>query len=211
MAQGWKSGFVRFTEWFTRLAYINLLWIGFTLLGVIILGIVPASVAMFAVLRKWIKGDLDSPVFKTFWSFYRKEFLKSNISGIVMMAIGYILYLDIFVFNLQEYLPMELIQLPLYILAILYLMMMVFFFPVYVHFELKWYQYIKMSALITFAAPFKAILLLILGYGVFFLMAKMPIVMLFFLGSLISYLWLLISLPTFNKLGNKKTEISKAP
>jgi uncharacterized membrane protein YesL len=197
LPQGWKSGFIRFSEWFSRLAYINLLWLGFTFIGLIFFGLIPATVAMFAVLRKWMKEDLDSSIFKTFWDFYRKEFKKSNIAGITMLIIGYILFMDIFVFELES---MPIIQFLLYILAFFYLLVMVFFFPVYVQFELKWFQYVKMSVLMVFAAPFRAILMLIIGYGVFFLMAKIPVVMFFFLGSAISYLWLMISLPTFYKL-----------
>ncbi|WP_077328947.1 YesL family protein [Virgibacillus siamensis] len=200
MSQGWKSALERFAEWFSRLAYINMLWIGFTLAGLILFGFVPATVAMFAVVRKWRNNKLHDSVFKTFWGIYRQEFATSNIAGIVMMIIGYILYIDLFVLNLDNSLSMQIVQLLLYIIAGMYLMVVVFFFPVYVHFKMKWYQYIKMGALMIFAAPFQAILMLILGYGIFFLMAKMPILMFFFLGSFISYIWLMIALPTFNKL-----------
>lgn len=209
VAQGWKSAFVRFTEWFSRLAYFNLLWIGFTIAGLVIFGFIPATVAMFAVLRKWQKGNLNEPVLQTFWGFYRKEFVKSNIVGIVLGIIGYILYLDVFILNLDESLPMQIVQLLLYILAFVYLLMMAFFFPVYVHFEMKWYQYLKMAALMVFAAPFQAILMLIIGYGIFFLMAKMPILMLFLLGSLIGYVWLLIALPIFNRFEQRNSSNGK--
>lgn len=209
VAQGWKSAFVRFTEWFSRLAYLNFLWIGFTIAGLVIFGFIPATVAMFAVLRKWQKGNLNEPVLQTFWSFYRKEFVKSNIVGIVLGIIGYILYLDVFILNLDESLPMQIVQLLLYILAFVYLLMMAFFFPVYVHFEMKWYQYLKMAALMVFAAPLQAILMLMIGYGIFFLMAKMPILMLFLLGSLIGYVWLLIALPTFNRFEQRNSSNGK--
>ncbi len=204
MAQGWKSAFVRFAEWFSRLAYINVLWIGFTLLGLILFGFIPATVSMFAVVRKWHRGNLEDSVFKTFWSYYRNEFVKSNISGLVLLVIGYVLYLDIFVLVLDQSMPMQVVQFLLYILGALFLLVTAFFFPVYVHFELKWYQYLKIATLMVFAAPLRAIIMLIIGYGVFFLMAKMPILMFFFLGSIISYLWQMISLPTFDKIQDRK-------
>ncbi|MCM3443496.1 YesL family protein [Metabacillus halosaccharovorans] len=200
MAQEWKGAFVRFTEWFSRVAYINLLWISFTLLGLVVFGFIPATVAMFAVMRKWQKGNLTEPVFQSFWGFYRKEFAKSNSSGLVLGIIGYILYADIFILNFDESLSMQIVKLLLYILALVYFMILAFFFPVYVHFDMKWYQYLKMVTLIVFAAPLQAVLMLLIGYGMVFLLIKMPILMLFLLGSLISYVWLLIALPTFTRL-----------
>ncbi|WP_169908102.1 YesL family protein [Metabacillus halosaccharovorans] len=175
MAQGWKSAFVRFTEWFSRLAYINLLWIGLTLLGLVVFGFIPATVAMFAVMRKWQKGNLNEPVLQSFWGFYRKEFAKSNSTGSVLVIIGYILYADIFILNFDESLTMQILKLLLFILAFVYLMILAFFFPAYVHFDMKWYQYLKMVTLMVFAAPLQAVLMLLIGYGMFFLLAKMPI------------------------------------
>ncbi|WP_077623212.1 YesL family protein [Sediminibacillus massiliensis] len=199
MQQGWKSGLARFADWFSRMAYINLMWIGFTIMGLVVFGFIPATTAMFSVMRKWIKGDLDSSVLKTFWGYYRQEFIKSNLAGVGMLIIGYVLYVDLFLFELGS---MPLIQIPVYILAVLYLLMCAFFFTIYVQFDLKWYQYMKMAFLMAFAAPFRAVSMLVSGYLVFFLMTKMSVVMIFFLGSFISYLWLMISLPTFSKLEN---------
>ncbi|WP_226529217.1 YesL family protein [Metabacillus niabensis] len=209
MAQGWKSVFVRFTEWFSRLAYINLLWISFTLLGLVVFGFIPATVAMFAVMRKWQKGTLNEPVFQSFWGFYRKEFAKSNCTGFVLVIIGYILYVDIFILNFDESLSMQIVKLLLYILAFVYLLILAYFFPVFVHFDMKWYQYFKLVTLLVFAAPLQAVLMLLIGYGMFFLLAKMPILMLFLLGSLISYVWLLIALPTFTRLEQRTSPNGK--
>ena len=41
-----------FGEWVIRLVYLNILWIGVSLLGLGILGIFPATSALFPVLRK---------------------------------------------------------------------------------------------------------------------------------------------------------------
>ena len=61
------NGFYRFCEWVMRLAYLNLLWIGFTLAGAVIFGLAPATAAMFAVTRQWTLGKTDVPVFQTFF------------------------------------------------------------------------------------------------------------------------------------------------
>lgn len=201
--RNWKSALARFAEWFSRLAYINILWIAFTLLGLVLFGFIPATVAMFAVIRQWGMGTLDDrPLFSIFWGYYRQEFFKANAAGLIMALIGYVMYIDIFVYEFPATMMMQVIKFIIFIIAFFYLLIAVFFFPVYVHFNLKWYQYLKMAALMVFAAPLRALLMLFLAYGIYFLMAKMPIVMVFFLGSSISYLWLMISLPTFHKLQN---------
>ncbi|MFS0613445.1 YesL family protein [Lederbergia ruris] len=205
--QGWKNRLVRFAEWFSRLAYINLLWIGFTLLGVILLGFIPSTIAMFGVLRKWMKGELEGSVFGAFWTFYRQEFLKSNVAAVPFLVIGYIMYVDVVVFDFGSSMSMQILKFILYLLAFLYVLIAVYFFPVYVQYELKWYQYLKLSVLMAFATPFRAIWMVIIGYGVCFLMAKMPIVMLFFLGSAIAYLWLMIALPAFYKLERREKKL----
>ncbi|WP_421102885.1 DUF624 domain-containing protein [Sporosarcina psychrophila] len=49
-------------EWITRLAYIYLLWILFSLAGGMISGFFPATIAMFAISREWLKGISEIPI-----------------------------------------------------------------------------------------------------------------------------------------------------
>src|SRR5690625_1946818 len=97
---GPMGGFYTLANWIMRLAYVNILWIAFSLVGIIILGFFPATIGMFTVIRKWIQGDGDIPIFTTFWATYKKEFLKSNLLGLFLSLIGYILYID-FIFLRQ--------------------------------------------------------------------------------------------------------------
>src|SRR5699024_12166732 len=73
------GGYYRLCVWVTRFAYVNVLWILFTFLGLVFLGAMPSTVAMFAVIRKWVTGDKEVPIFKTFLESYRTEFVKANI------------------------------------------------------------------------------------------------------------------------------------
>ncbi|WP_163536305.1 YesL family protein [Gracilibacillus sp. YIM 98692] len=66
---------------FIFLAYINALWILFTLAGLIVFGFFPATTAMYAVFRKRVMGDESIKVFRLFWSTYRREFIKGNKLG----------------------------------------------------------------------------------------------------------------------------------
>lgn len=99
------SKFYLLLEWIMWLAYINLLWIVSALFGLIVFGVFPATVAMFTVIRNLlIKDATGKQIFKTFIFTYKREFLKSNAIGIIITAIGYLLYLDfLFVRNLMGF------------------------------------------------------------------------------------------------------------
>jgi uncharacterized membrane protein YesL len=81
-------------DWIARLAYINLLWILFTLSGFVVFGIFPATIAMLATLRQFIRKN-HPPVFQTFLHYYKKEFFNSNKLGLIIVVIGLILFMNI--------------------------------------------------------------------------------------------------------------------
>jgi uncharacterized membrane protein YesL len=83
-----------FCDWIARLAYINLLWILFTLGGFVVFGFFPATIAMLATLRQFIRKN-HPPVFQTFWQYYKKEFFNSNKLGLIIGVIGLILFMNI--------------------------------------------------------------------------------------------------------------------
>src|SRR5690625_2024178 len=92
--RGFVSGYYRLALWVTRFAYLNLLWVVFTLVGLVFFGFLPATAAMFAVVRKWISGETDIPVLQTFWKSYRKEFMIINVIGYIVFIIGYLLTIE---------------------------------------------------------------------------------------------------------------------
>ncbi len=88
-----SSGFFRICEWLYRLALLNMLAIGFTLLGGIVLGFFPAITAMFALNNKWIKSE-EFSVLKEFWKVYKKQFIRSNVLGGLILVTAVALYID---------------------------------------------------------------------------------------------------------------------
>ena len=81
--EGFMRGVYSVSEWVMKFTYVNILWITFSILGLFVLGLFPATTAMFAVIRKWVLKLPDIPTFKTFTSAYKKEFLKSNVIGLM--------------------------------------------------------------------------------------------------------------------------------
>ncbi|MGE8080804.1 YesL family protein [Peribacillus loiseleuriae] len=81
-------------DWIIRLLYLNLLWFFFTIAGLVIAGIFPATVAMFSILKGWLQEGKNERVFKSFWKVYKEEFGRANRLGIIVLIISIIFYTD---------------------------------------------------------------------------------------------------------------------
>lgn len=202
------TGFVKvyygFCVWAMRFAYVNLLWIMFSLLGLIVFGFMPATVAMFAVVRKWILKDDDIAVFGTFCKVYRKEFIKANLLGIILFGIGYLLTVELHVLQAQDSLIYLIASFGVIALFILYLIVLFYFFPIFVHFNLNPYQYITWPLVIGLIHPILTICLLV---GVFLIdyitFLAIPALVFFFGGSITAYVLMWGASQTFSKFEHK--------
>src|SRR5699024_6009992 len=62
--------------WVFNVAYLNLLWILFSIIGLVFFGLFPVTAAMFAIVRKWVILDVrDFYIFTIFLFFYLYDFL----------------------------------------------------------------------------------------------------------------------------------------
>jgi uncharacterized membrane protein YesL len=149
----WMGKLLGICQWITRLAYINLLWLLFMILGLFVLGAAPATVAMFTLIRKWIMGESDLPVFTTYWETYKKEFWKANSLGFILAGISIILYLDWRLISSLQGSLYPILMGCLIGVFFLFLVLTLFIFPVYVQYEYKTLQYIKTAFLLGISYP----------------------------------------------------------
>ncbi|WP_078553867.1 YesL family protein [Bacillus alkalicellulosilyticus] len=181
MQVSWMSSkFYRTCEWVWRVAYVNILWLFATLAGLVILGIVPATVAMFAVIRKWLIKDSDIPIFMTFISAFKREFVKSNLLALIFVAVGYVIYFNYTYLATIDGFGHMILLIGLLFAAFIYVIALLFIFPVFVHFDLKLLQYIKTAIIIGIVNPLALITLAISFVLLFFLFYYMPGLMPFF-------------------------------
>lgn len=173
----------------TKLLYLNILWVVFTLLGLGFFGLMPATLAMFSVTRKWLIGETDIPVFKTFWETYKKEFLKSNLIGLFFLVTGYLLLVAYRILTTQVGIPYVIASYMVIGLLIVLLMVISYFFPIYVHFDLKTLDYIRWPLIIGINHPIITFILLV-GVTVlnYLLLRFIPGVLLFLGGSMNAYI-----------------------
>lgn len=185
------SGYIyRITELVAKFAFLQLLWIVFTIVGLGIFGIFPSTAAMFSVARKWVMGIEDAPVFKTFWQTYKSDFFKINGLGLILSVIGYILYIDYHFFGFGASVGSSIIKIVLILIGYIFITTCIYLFPIFVHFQYRFWEYIKYSFLFSVAAPFKTFGVFVITYLVYLLLMKVPALLLFFVGSVISYIWM---------------------
>jgi uncharacterized membrane protein YesL len=195
------SGLYTLTEWITRFAYVNLLWIGFSLLGLVVLGISPATLAMFTIIRKWIMGESEIPVFQTFWNSYKKEFLKGNGLGIVIALLAYIIFIDLSYIKIDT-----IIQIPLYLIIFAIAMTILYIFPVYVHYNVTFFQLFKNAFFIMLVNPLSSIMMLMGFVALIFVMKFLPPLVFFFGGSLSTGIIMSSCYLAFQKIEKKQKE-----
>lgn len=203
--QGFVSGYYTFAIWVSRLAYLNILWVTFTIAGLGFFGIMPATVAMFAIVRKWNMGEHDVPIFETFWKSYRQEFLKANGIGIIFFLIGYLLIIQFNYLFFQPSLIYKTASFSIVALFILYVIVMTYFFPVFVHFNLKVIDYLKWPFIIGFIHPILTIVMIGgIGLTLYMVFLVIPALLFFFGGSVVAYLLMLGASQTFSKFEVKE-------
>jgi len=203
---GFVNVYYKFCVWTTRFVYVNLLWIAFSLLGLIVFGFMPATVAMFAVVRKWIMKEEDISVLGTFWEVYRREFIKVNGLGFILFIIGYLLSIELHVLQAQDSFFYLIASFGVVALYILYLIVLLYFFPIFVHFNLKTYQYIKWSFVIGMIHPILTLCLLV---GVFLInyiiFMTIPALVCFFGGSITAFILMWGVSKTFPRFEQRET------
>lgn len=79
--------------WIARLAYLNLLWLLFTLAGLVVFGFFPAAAAGYQITRDWVQTPQtrDRPLFRRFAALFRANLIPANIAGAVLVPIAALL------------------------------------------------------------------------------------------------------------------------
>lgn len=181
--------YYKMSVWVTRFAYLNLLWAFFSIAGLVVLGFMPATIGLFTVVRKWVQGEADIPIWSTFWRAFRLEFFKGNLLGSILFLIGYLLVFELHILQNQTYLAYILASFGVFGLMLIFVIILLYILPVYVHFNLRLLQYVKWSFIIGIAHPILTIVLLMVIFLVNYLMLEiLPSLVFIFGGSITAYI-----------------------
>ncbi|KKI89389.1 DUF624 domain-containing protein [Bacillus sp. SA1-12] len=203
------GGLNRIFEWVMRLSVINLLWIGFNLpicylalsllyasnssvLFMLLATIVvlapffffPATTAMFGVVRKWVMGEHDVPLFKSYWAYYKENYVRSMSGGLIFSLIWVIWGVDFYFFS-----KVNVILSSIFLVGFFFLFLFALtFFANTVHADLKFFQNLKNSFFLTLLYPFNNILVVVLnGIIIYVSLTMFTFLIPFFMGSLIAF------------------------
>lgn len=206
------SGFFRILytimEGVTRIAYINLLWILFTILGLIIGGFAPATTAMFTVTRKWAMGNTDIPIFKTFFRTYRSQFLKSNLLILPLLIAIWILYVDFQYLMILDGMFYNVMLFMFINGSIILFIIAIYLFPVFVHLDCTYLQNYKYALIIGFINPLYTFLMIISCLLIWMLMEFIPGLLPVFPFGLLGFSLMKLAHLAFSKTEAKKDILS---
>lgn len=191
-----------------NLAYWNLLWIGFTLLGAVILGVLPATVALYTVMKKDIRAEKDAPSdFKVFRKAYSSNFFRANGLGILLFIGGGLLYTYFHNLHVIQDSYAIVFHILLYMLAIIYAMIMLFIFPAYVSYGNSVFQYIKNAVIIGLSYPHYVILMAFILSVIFTILLISSALLLFFGISVLAYINMKISAKVFYLIEQRQSHL----
>ncbi|GEL07729.1 YesL family protein [Salisediminibacterium halotolerans] len=82
---GTQNGIYVVCDWLMRLALLNVIWGLFSLAGLGIFGLFPATVAASSLVKEWMSGARP-PIFRFFFMKYKSVFIQANL--FFMMIFG---------------------------------------------------------------------------------------------------------------------------
>ena len=197
------------SEWITRIAFLNLIWLLFNLpifylsfhlfvstlpqqlLAIVSLIAVlspvllfPSTTALFGVARKWVQGELGVKLLPSFWKFYKENYLRSLLGGIAFTIVWLFLILDFYYFST--------IKSPIYYLFLVVALFMVVitinFFSLSVHYEGTLFQTMKNAFLLTLGRPVHTLGIAFISIACFYISFNLlPFLLFLGLGSLCAY------------------------
>jgi uncharacterized membrane protein YesL len=219
------GGFYIVCEWIMKFSGANLLWalfnipivililnlfsasslnqLTFSYIAILILlpfVFFPATIALFAVVRKWIIKDESKKMIPAFVNYYRENYFRSLFGGLLIVLIWFVVVFYSYMLYLNKGLSLFML-LPI---GILYAFTMNYF-SINVHFEVKILASLKHALFITIGRP-----LISLGIaGVSGLLLYLSINILtflipFFIGSLIAFTSFLGFYSHLMKIDSKK-------
>lgn len=226
--RGIMGGFYRISEWVMRFSVTNLLWLlcsspffFFALTKFLVMAnnlpneslqmnwalaisapftLFPATAALFSVARKWVMGDTDVKLLKTYFKSYKDNYKQAMIGGIFYTLLFIIMYVDYTVYMTQFDGSLRIIGWAMLGLLVVLFISLFNFFSMVSHYHMKTLQILKNSVLITLFRPVRIIITAIVAFGLLYFGVKYPFIIVFFAGSMIAYVAFFNFYATYQKM-----------
>ncbi|ADH97862.1 YesL family protein [Salisediminibacterium selenitireducens] len=179
------------SEGIFRYALLNLMWVGYSLLGFIVFGILPATIALFKVHfhqhRNRLEPERESDV-RVFHEAYKSSFIRGNLLMLILTAAGVFLYADLYIVLRMDHALMPILLGLIVALTVLYLLFL-FFVPASFAYENRpFFETIRAGFYMAVLSPIYSISLVI-AFGIIIYAGQIvPAIHLFFTASVMTYL-----------------------
>ncbi|SDC22316.1 Uncharacterized membrane protein YesL [Paenibacillus sp. UNCCL117] len=210
--RGVMGGFYRISEWIMRLSVINVLWIicgipffvaalpmfvpnategdiyfAFMLMGVLApFTLFPSTAAMFSVARKWVTGDEDVPLFKTFFRGYKANYVQAMLGGLIYLLFAVVLIANFRFYGNQSGM-FGILRFLVLSISVLLVISLFHFFSILTHLHMKIWQIVKNAVLITIGSPIRSLSMIVVNGIIFYVSFFMFTFLIpFFMGSLMA-------------------------
>lgn len=130
----------QYLEWIMKFAYLNILWLGSTLLGVGLFGFFPATMTSFILLKSFIVDGETEWTAQDFFICYKKIFFRSNKLGFICWLILGSLGINFHIVLTSEEPLFIGLRIPILLAIIGTLSMLVYVFPISVYWGRSMYQ-----------------------------------------------------------------------
>ncbi|WP_409475362.1 YesL family protein [Paenibacillus larvae] len=230
--RGIMGGLYRLTEWITRLAAINLLgllasflffWVvlaglntpemwAMTLLLLAVLApftLLPSMAAMFSVVRKWVMGDEDVPLFETFFKGYKENYLQSMLGGLTFVLLAIVVFVN-YKFYAAQSGTFHFLSYLFLALGFILTAAIINFVSITVHLHMKVRHIVKNALLITVGNPLNAFSLIVVNALITYIGVKFPPLILFFAGSVMATYSFWMFYRNFLKIRQKQEKMAQA-
>lgn len=189
-----QSKLFSFLETVTNIIQLSLLWVVFSLP---LITLFPATVAMFSVIRLWMREG-DASVYRPFWQQFTAHFKQSILAGLLLWGVGAISYASFF-----SILHLDTAQ--LFFLAV-FLVFFIWFIcfalmlgPVMAHFSWPLLTALKNTVLLTVGRLPVSLLLLVLFVISLSILYSMPLAV-FVVAGAAAYVMFAVCYKMFQKL-----------
>ncbi|GGJ51818.1 YesL family protein [Virgibacillus salexigens] len=178
-------------NWISRFAVVNFLWLLYSLMGLFVAGVFPATVAALGVSRKWIAGNKEIPIWRTFKEVYFKEFAAANVLGWILTAIGTVLFLNYKVLQVRQEEVVFMVPFAFYFVVIVYCLVVIWSFPLLAHYQTSIYKYMKHAFIIGLSKVHITLGIFVTSFGLIYLSISYPafLPLLFFSVFAFSWMW----------------------
>lgn len=183
------------------LAYLNLLWLLFTLLGAILFGWAPATAVSYKLLAKHFRGESTrDSLHRVFFEEYKTYFLRANYLGYSSLIVGVFIVFGVLTITTLPRVAFYLVTIFYGAFASLFLVASLYSLPVLVRYETSYFATIKSALFISVAHLHHAFgIIFALVFTVLFFMS-FPSIAIFFLFSLPVLIVTWISEKSFSRI-----------